>query len=82
MLIQYQEQGIFYDYIRRNELQAHLLYRIKELENLIQYGSRLELANSLRIYPGTHTKESLVHHAKDRLASLHVRLCNLNNIKE
>lgn len=73
-IIQYAENGIFYDFIYKHELKHVLYSRILIGKNLLTFGHRQEIAKYLRVFVGIHTKEDMRRLLSERLNSLNRRL--------
>lgn len=78
-IMQYQEQGTFYAWIHRSELENVLLERIQRGEKLILLGSAKDIASYLIVYEGGHSRDSLMPLLIDRVKNLKQRLSKLLN---
>lgn len=77
MIIQYQEQGVFLDWIRRDELKETLEARLKRGEELLAVGTAQEIAEYLCYWPGRHPREYWLPFLQARIDSLKNRLSKL-----
>ena len=76
-LIGYMEDGIFFDWIYRYELEDRLLQRYKEAERLYAYGTAQEIYTFLGVFNGRYTREDWLPILEERLVSLRNRITKL-----
>lgn len=79
--IQYMEQGVFFDFIYKSQLPEFMSERLAAGRILLgdaYYGPDY-IAKYLRVFQGTHTRETLLPALQSRVDSLERRLTKLVN---
>lgn len=83
MTIQYQEQGIFIDWIEREELQSTLERRLETVSSMLFFSdtpeNKTKIFKFLGIYEGKHTFDTAMELLIKRGQSLKYRLDGLNS---